>query len=942
VSSDTLIVFPPFRLDVRNEQLWRDNELLTVRPKPFAVLAYLATHPGRLVTAAELRKAVWPNTYVGEGLLRGYIREVRLVLGDDPEHPRFIETIPRRGYRFLPAVTAAPLVLSHQSSVVSEEQDRGSEPQLRTDDWPLTTRLVGRDTELAQLHHWLDKALRGERQVVFVLGEPGIGKTTLVDVFLSGIRGQGSGNGNPAPAAPRSPTPVPWIARGQCIEHYGAGEAYLPVLEALGQLCRQPGGEQIIALLSRYAPTWLVQMPALVSDTELEALQRKVQGATRERMLRELAEAVEALTAEQPLVLVIEDLHWSDYSTLDLLASLAQRRGSARLLLLATYRPADVIMSGHPLKALKQELQVHGQCEDLLLGFLTIAEVTQYLTARFPQQQFPSELGRVIHQSTEGNPLFMVNVVDYWVSHGVLAKTDDQWQLTARVEDLAAGVPESLRQMIEKQLERLTPEERRIVETASVVGGEFATAAVAAGLEEKGEHVEEWCEGLAKREQFVRVRGTETLADGTVMGRYGFLHALYQQVLYERLATVRRIHLHRRIGEWEERASGKRVSEIAAELAVHFERGQNAERAIHYCYEAGQQAQQRFAATEAAQHFRHGLALLAALPESHESQQHELSLLLALGTALWGTDPEVGIVYNRAEALAQKLALPAQRVLSLSGLRRWHILRGEFRLAKEIGEQALVLTQQLNDPVLQVRGAGAMAIVMLHCGELQGAHDNAVSAIALYDTLPSPATFAQYGQDPKVPVLCSKVVTLWLLGYPEQAYQQSLTVLQWANELRSPFGIVIAHCFVTMILQHRHAGRAVHEAAKEGVTIAAAHGSRLWEGIGRTVWGWSLVEQGQTEAGLAQFQQGEALLRAVEGKNFHSYTRALLAEAYGRCQQVEAGLAVVTEALAQIEQSGERFWEAELWRLKGELLLTQEIKRQKSKVKGQKAKGKRP
>src|SRR5262245_24918524 len=263
-----------------------------------------------------------------------------------------------------------------------------------------------------------------------------MGKTTVVDAFLgtSAVRD------------------TLWTARGQCVEHYGSGEAYLPVLDALGQLCRQPGGEHVIALLKRYAPTWLVQMSALVSDSELEAIQRKVQGATRERMLREMAEAIEALTAEQPLVLAVEDMHWSDYSTLDLLALLAQRRGPARLLLLATYRPTDVIVSGHPLKAMKQELHVHGQCEALPLGFLTVAEVRQYLTARLPHQQFPPELGQVIHQSTEGNPLFMVNVVDDWVRQGVLVETDGQWRLIAQVVDLEAEVPESLRQMIERQL----------------------------------------------------------------------------------------------------------------------------------------------------------------------------------------------------------------------------------------------------------------------------------------------------------------------------------------------------------------------------------------------------------------------------------------------------------------------------------------------------------
>jgi hypothetical protein len=864
-------------------------------------------------------------------LLRGYIREVRIVLGDDPERPRFIETIPRRGYRFLPTVTAPP-VTSNQFSVVSEKQARSAYSQLTTDHWQLTTRLVGRERELQQLRKWWEKAAGGERQVVFVTGEPGVGKTTVVDAFLHGLASsvQSLASKTPHALSSRAPTldprpqtldPGVWVTRGQCVEHYGAGEAYLPVLEALGQLCRQPGGEQVIALLSRYAPTWLVQMPGLVNDTEFETLQRKVQGATRERMLREMAEALEALTAERPLVLVLEDVHWSDYSTLDLLSSLAQRRGPAHLLLLATYRPADVIVTGHPLKALKQELQVRGQCEELPLGFLTVAEVTQYLAVRFPRQQLPSELGRIVHQSTEGNPLFIVNVVDYWVSQGVLVETNGQWRLATRVVDLAAGVPESLRQMIEKQLERLTPEERRMVETASVVGGEFLTAAVAAGLEEKGERVEEWCEGLAKREQFLRARGMETLAEGTVTGRYDFLHALYQQVLYERLAPVRRVHLHRRIGNWQEGAYGARVAEHAAQLAIHFERGQDYARAVHYCYQAGQHARQRFAAAEAIRHFRHGLALLALLPETRERQQHELSLLLALGMALWATAPELGAVYIRASALAQQLGLPIQRFTSLDGLVRWHLLRGELQHAKEFGEQSLALTQDLNDPVPQVKALAMMSIIMFHCGELREAFDLAVDATARYNALPSRAAFVQYGQDPKVAALCNQAFALWLLGYPAQAHQQSLAALQWANELLSPFEIVLAHCFVTIIQQCIGAGTAVHERAEEGVTAASEYGSRLWEGVGRVVWGWSLVMQGQQKTGWAQLQQGEALLRTIERRPFRSYVFALLADAYGRSQQIETAFATVTEALTHMEQTGDRFWEAELYRLKGELTL---------------------
>jgi predicted ATPase len=210
----------------------------------------------------------------------------------------------------------------------------------------------------------------------------------------------------------------------------------MPLLEALGRLCREPGGEQLIALLHQHAPTWLVQMPTVVNASEWETLQRKVQGATRERMLREMAEAIDAITAEQPLILWLEDIHWSDASTLELLALLARRREPARLLIIGTYRPVDVIVQAHPLKAVKQELQLHGQCAELAVRLLSEEHIAEYLAVRWKAEPSRDREGaerrpladargsdmlrpiaRAIHQRTEGNPLFMVNVVDEVLTH---------------------------------------------------------------------------------------------------------------------------------------------------------------------------------------------------------------------------------------------------------------------------------------------------------------------------------------------------------------------------------------------------------------------------------------------------------------------------------------------------------------------------------------------
>jgi DNA-binding winged helix-turn-helix (wHTH) protein len=274
VTPEAVIHFPPFRLDCTNEQLWHGNQLLPLRPKPFAVLHYLVEHPNRLVTREELLKAVWPETYVSLGVLHAYIRDLRAVLGDDPQAPRFIETVARRGYRFIAPLTTTQSVRGSESGVRSLQSPTPSTQH------PAPT-LVGRETELAQLQGWLEQALNGERQVVFVTGEPGIGKTTLVEAFLQQIqeaRGWRLETGSSSPQASSLKTQVSslWIGRGQCIEQYGPGEAYLPVLEALGRVCRVPGGEHLVAVLRHHAPTWLVQMPALVSEPELDALQRTV------------------------------------------------------------------------------------------------------------------------------------------------------------------------------------------------------------------------------------------------------------------------------------------------------------------------------------------------------------------------------------------------------------------------------------------------------------------------------------------------------------------------------------------------------------------------------------------------------------------------------------------------------------------------------------------
>jgi DNA-binding winged helix-turn-helix (wHTH) protein len=274
-----------------------------MQPKLLAVLWTLVSQAGQVVTKDVLLAQGWPETVVSEGVLTACIRRLRRVLGEAPQHPQYIATVHRVGYRFVAPVTRGEAPRALETPLVPA----ASPPPLSLSPTPL---VVGRQAELAQLHTAWRRALHGGRQLLFVTGEAGIGKTTLVETFLAQL----------------DSTLSCWIGRGQCIEHYGAGEAYLPLLDALGHLGRAPDGAPLLACLHQTAPTWLTQLPALWEPADRATLSPPLQSTTHTRMLRELVDALEQLTVVQPLVLVLEDLHWSDASTVEVLALLARRR----------------------------------------------------------------------------------------------------------------------------------------------------------------------------------------------------------------------------------------------------------------------------------------------------------------------------------------------------------------------------------------------------------------------------------------------------------------------------------------------------------------------------------------------------------------------------------------------------------------------------------------
>ena len=377
--------------------------------------------------------------------------------------------------------------------------------------------VVGRSREAAEIARWLEEAASGRRQVGFVTGEPGIGKTTLVDTALRNLR-RSSGSGIR-------------IARGQCVEQYGGREAYLPVLDALATLGRGPEAPSLAASLA-HAPPWLLRV---LGSAEMPEHDGAPPAGASEHTLQRLATCLDTLAADKPFVLVVEDVQWSELLTLDILSVVARRRDPARLLVLCTLRPADAIVRGHPVADVKRELLRTGQCREVLLGGLSPAEIAAYLAARFSGAELPAVLLPLLVERSAGKPFFMVALVDQLIEQGLLVSNGVRWELRSDVEQVLKGVPEGLRAAIEPRVERLADDELRVLEVASVAGPEFAADAVASvaapGSELADvEYVEQLCDGLARRQEILRAAGERAWPDGTTSARYAFRHALYQQV----------------------------------------------------------------------------------------------------------------------------------------------------------------------------------------------------------------------------------------------------------------------------------------------------------------------------------------------------------------------------------------------------------------------------
>jgi predicted ATPase len=842
-----------------------------------------------LVEKDDLISAVWPDTVVEENNLAHNINALRKALGDGT----LIETVPGRGYRF--AGTACLAAAAPAPRTVETPSDA-----------PI---LIERERQMKSLHEAFAAALGGKRQFVCIPGEAGVGKTTLLNAFLQAVRR----------------TSAVRIGRGQCLESRGEVEPYIAVLEALGRLCREPDGAGVVSLLYRRAPTWLAQMPWLASAPELAQLPQRNLGVTRDRMLREFAELIEELAFARPLILALDDLHWSDDSTLSLLELLARRDETAQLILIGTYRPAEATRARQPLEALAHGLKIRGQCRVVRPDLLSSDAVHSIIGGTLPGIALDPTLVQTVHQRTGGNPLFVLALVDHWKTTSAVVLQADGWRAVADFDELGKGVPESLTAMIHQKMDTLSPEEQLLLEAASVAGREFVASVLAPGLGWTEDDAELRCATLARQGTFIRDAGVLEWPGGGLSARFRFIHALYREAVYQRVPAGRRSRLHRLLGEELEKAYGVLADANANQLARHFRYGGDHPRSIRYFRLAAEQALRRSAHREAVSLLQCGLELVEQQPETPERHADEFAFRSMMAPATLAVKgfaaPEAALNFQRARELGLRLVRVEEMYQLLFHLAGMHELRGEYRLAEQTLDERLRLPGVKDGAAVQIDSDTLLACSLFHQGEFSRSIERAENGVNLYDPQQYVGLIATYGENPAVACHGWAALSLWCLGHADKALERVQRSLELAGHPDLMFSQAGAKVRAAHVHQLRRDPAQTLHWATAAAALAEEHGYLYVSSFARALKGWALSVTGHLAEGLVLTQEGIALLNHIGANMDRPYLLALLSEITAANGQVPQALALVAEALGQVRGSRTYFYEAELYRLRGVLVL---------------------
>jgi predicted ATPase len=768
---------------------------------------------------------------------------------------------------------------------------------------------VGRESERDALRRAYARTKDGGSLIVAVTGEPGMGKSSLSEDFFVEL-------------AARPERPI--VARGRCSERLAGSEAYLPILEVLEHLLRRSAGLSIDQVMRTVAPTWYMQVATRSEHPSIAELRKEAPAASQERMKRELAALFADLSRTRPLVVFLDDLHWADISTIDLLNYLAGRAGDMRVLVLVTYRPSDMALAQNRFADVSSDLRARGFFEDIPLEFLADVDVERYLALEFPGHHFPPDFAAFIHAQTEGSPLFMADLVRYLRDLGSIAETDGKWALTRPTKDLPKDLPESVRSMIARKIEQLDERDRKLLVAASVQGQEFDSATVSEATGVDAADVEDRLEVLERVHVFVKRGREEEFPDRTLTLNYQFVHVLYQNMLYASLQPTRRAALSGRVARALVTHYGDRAVDVAGRLALLFEAARDFGASAQFFFAAAQHAVGLFAFREALALSERGLDALRGLPAGPQRIQQELGLQMIRGLALrsmkgWSA-PEIEPVFGRARELCHQLNDPPELFPVLWSLTLFHAIRGDLREYRTRADELMAMARQSGNPAFLLGAHHLVGVSHEFLGDMVEASRVLDAGRELHEPAKHLAYTAMYGLDPGMIARAMSSRPLWVLGYPDRALDRARETLVLARSQRQPMTLA----FAILVTQGIHLNRGeAAEALTLGDELVGL--CREYELVQEREWsrsfqGAALAALGRIDEGIDLLKDSLAVQQAIGSGLVRSAFLGVLGDLLGYAGRVDEGMAAVAEGFAHADQTLERGYLAELHRTRGELL----------------------
>ena len=876
----------------------------------------------RLTREREVQLAVRPGVHTGlvvVGDVGGGTRQEQLALGETPNLAARLQGLAAPNTLVISATTfqllggffacqplgtpplkgqAQPLAVYR---VLYESMARSRLEAASSTGW---TPLVGREQDIGLLVERWAQVKEGIGQVVLLSGEAGIGKSRLVQVLTE-----------QAAAEPQA-----WLTPCQC-SPYHQHTALYPIIDLLERVAlrfeREESPQQKLRKLEGFLVQYglplaeavplfaaLLSLPLIPDYAPLTVSPEQ----QKQQTLQALVTILLRIAAQQPVLFVMEDLHWVDPSTLEFLSLLVDQGPTARILALFTLRPD-----------FSPPWTGRSHCTQVTVNRLSRLQIAEMIRRVAHGKALPPEVVAQIVAKTDGVPLFVEELTKMVLESGLLREGEERYELTGPLPPLA--IPTTLHDSLMARLDRLATI-KGLAQLGATLGREFSYDLLQA--------VSPWDEATLRQglqqlveAEFLYQRGLPPHAT------YLFKHALIQDAAYQSLLRSTRQRHHQHIAQVVE-ARFADLCEMQPELLAHHytESGMLAQ-AVPYWQRAGQRAIERSANLEAVAHLGKGLEVLRTLPDTPERTQQELDLQTTLGPVLMATKgfaaPEVEAAYARARELCRQVGETPQLFPVLHGLWRVYNMRAEFQTARELGEQLLALAERVRDAALLLEAHRALGQTTFWLGETALSRAHMEQGMALYDVQQHRSHTLLYGQDPGVVCQSFAAWALWLLGYPDQAQQRIDEALARAQELAHAFSLVYALTCAAIVHGFRREGSAIQKWTEEVMALSHEQGFPFWVTWGMILRGWALVTQGEGAEGIAQMRQGLATYQATGGGVFRPAYLGLLAEAYGNLGQTDEGLSVLAEALAAVEHSEERWWEAELYRVKGVLLLRQAV-----------------